>query len=258
MSGGKYSSARIPAARALGAPSVMHGTYTGAELERTSSRPGAYDALTIPSRIGGRLVTPIELHAEVNAPSPAPITTRAPVAAWAPLQEPVDVAPTPAAPCPPPLTQGRISLSTYHGRKGSAPALVIAALEVEGGHLTYSEIATRFNVPRTSVTAIFKSAMVKGALARHLIDGQHALSLPGYVPPPAQPAASIAPATPPASAPPLASFSEIAAAHALLEQRKATLSAWQRHVIALDKRLTLQSIQAYLQRLNPIAHIPAD
>lgn len=54
----RYTTARVPFARALGAPSVIAGRYDGAELQRNSTRPGAYDALAHPSRYGARLVTP--------------------------------------------------------------------------------------------------------------------------------------------------------------------------------------------------------
>ncbi|WP_447775682.1 hypothetical protein [Variovorax boronicumulans] len=50
----RYSTTRIPYARALGAPPVMGGTYDGADLARTSARPGAYDALQLPSLHNGR------------------------------------------------------------------------------------------------------------------------------------------------------------------------------------------------------------
>lgn len=54
MSAERYSTARVPFARALGAPSVMAGEYTGNELKPRSARPGAYDALSIPSLVNGR------------------------------------------------------------------------------------------------------------------------------------------------------------------------------------------------------------
>lgn len=54
MSAERYSTARVPYARALGAPSVMAGEYIGNELELRSARPGAYDALAIPSLVNGR------------------------------------------------------------------------------------------------------------------------------------------------------------------------------------------------------------
>lgn len=50
----RYTTTRVPYARATGAPPVMEGTYTGAELGRTCLRPGAYDAMAFPSLFNGR------------------------------------------------------------------------------------------------------------------------------------------------------------------------------------------------------------
>ena len=50
----RYTTTRIPYARPVGAPPVMAGTYDGADLARTSARPGAYDALQLPSLQNGR------------------------------------------------------------------------------------------------------------------------------------------------------------------------------------------------------------
>ena len=57
----------LPAAAGVAAPRhvhVPHEPYTGAELQRTSARPGAYAAADLPSRMGSRLLTPAEMRAE--------------------------------------------------------------------------------------------------------------------------------------------------------------------------------------------------
>lgn len=71
MSGAdRYTSARAPYARARGAPPVMDGTYTGDELKTRSARPGAYDALGLPSRMGDYLIHPPEDAAAAAAGEP--------------------------------------------------------------------------------------------------------------------------------------------------------------------------------------------
>lgn len=54
MTGHPYTVARMPMARAAGAPSVMAGVYTGAELQPYTGRPGALAAFALPSRVGRR------------------------------------------------------------------------------------------------------------------------------------------------------------------------------------------------------------
>jgi hypothetical protein len=44
-----YTNTRVPYARPHGAPSVMAGNYSGVELTHTCLRPGAYDAMALPS-----------------------------------------------------------------------------------------------------------------------------------------------------------------------------------------------------------------
>lgn len=54
----RYTTTRAPYARARGAPPVMDGHYTGDELKTRSARPGAYDAMALPSRMGDYLIHP--------------------------------------------------------------------------------------------------------------------------------------------------------------------------------------------------------
>jgi hypothetical protein len=221
------------------------GIYTGAELQHRSNRPGAYDAFAFPSLGACRTTT----AGRVAAAAPARATPRG-----------LAVTGSDAAPQliePRTLTQGRISLSAYRPHKGSAPALVIAALNVEGEHISYLQICERFGVNRHNVTAIFKSAIVKGALVRHRApDGQVLLSLPGYVyvppaPPEPEPAA-------PEPQPSVAKFSEVAAAHALLEQRKAELRLWRGRVAALEQHARFRSVIRDIHRFAyPTNYMPA-
>jgi hypothetical protein len=54
----RYNTTRIPYARATGAPPVMAGNNTCPELGRTCTRPGAYDAMALPSLVNGRRLAP--------------------------------------------------------------------------------------------------------------------------------------------------------------------------------------------------------
>lgn len=197
---------------------VSSEVYRGEELRRTSPRAGAYDAYALPSRIGSRQVTREQLHDELLAPlPPAPPMPMARSAARTADPLAVALAPPPEAPEPQPetvqppavvtrivkngqavqtLTTGRSgSLSAYRPREGSGPHQVLQHLQQHGGHLLYPEVCARFHIDQHSLTAIFKPALVRGALIRVQVAGRRALALPGYVPPP--PAAPPAPAAAP-------------------------------------------------------------
>lgn len=181
---------------------VPTGTYLGGELQRTSNRPGAYDAFDLPSKFGRQHVAP---GARPIASAPAMAERR--IAAVLPTGHaaPRQVSPelkslvTPAttsarAPRPLKPTPRGASLSPYVSHPGSTPTRVIAALQAEGGMLTYADISERFGVPPGSVTAVLKAALLKGALVRHVSHGQRVrLHLPGYLPPPEPTAAAPAP-----------------------------------------------------------------
>ncbi len=179
---------------------VSRGIYTGEDLRRSSPRQGAYDAYAIPSLIGGRLVTRDQQREELLAPlPPAPPMPAARGASRvaepepAPLGEPP--APPPPAPeplQPPPVVTyvNRVAERTvapaakpYSARGGSFPDLVLTHLREYGGHLFFSEVATRYGVQPTSITSIFKPAVSRGALIRVRVGKRMAFALPGYVPP---------------------------------------------------------------------------
>ncbi|MDP9891258.1 hypothetical protein J2W32_000355 [Variovorax boronicumulans] len=67
----RYTTTRMPYARANGAPPVMAGSYTCPELGRTCTRPGAYDAMALPSLQNGRQKFPAGLCAADNTEPPA-------------------------------------------------------------------------------------------------------------------------------------------------------------------------------------------
>ncbi|SIR00889.1 hypothetical protein [Pseudacidovorax sp. RU35E] len=78
---------------------VPTGTYTGEDLARQSARPGAYDAMSIPSRMGDRRLSRAEMRAELAAPLPAmPLPSRAVTSVAVP--EGATAAPIPLSPPP--------------------------------------------------------------------------------------------------------------------------------------------------------------
>lgn len=180
--------------KALPRGPVSSEIYMGDELRTTSSRPGAYDALQLPSLFNGRAVRRGELALEAAVqympppPAPAPALPVRVVSAGATVLR----KPRPLRD----LTQGRISLSGYEPHPGSGPALVIAQLRQTGGHMPYVEISRRFGIQKTSITAIFKSAIKKSALVRHIVAGKVSLALPDFVPPPEEPFVAPAPKLP--------------------------------------------------------------
>lgn len=153
------------------------GTYTGEELSVRSARPGAYDALKIPSVIGNRHVLP-GTPREPDAPRP-----RAPVELLHRTAPP----PPPAPPATSPQPWGRKGPKAYVPAVGGVPQLVIAALRAEGGHLSMSDVARRFGVKLTSVASILATPIENGALQRHLHRRRTYVSLPGYVLPTEEP-----------------------------------------------------------------------
>lgn len=180
--------------------------YNGAELHTRSSRPGAYDALALPSLFNGKTKVPDTALPPVTAP----YVPRAPEPA--PLLGPRDQGPLRT------LRPARVSISPYTARTGSAPARVLSHLRSVGGAITYVEIAARFNVPQGTITASFKPALKRGALVRHVINGHVALSLPGFTPPAPDPDPELLERT------------------ELLEHRKAELQQWHEYVQQLGQR----------------------
>lgn len=178
--------------------------YAGAELHTRSARPGAYDAMALPSLFNGKRSTPgmTLLQAPIAyvppAPAPAPLPA---VRQQSALRK---------------LTPGRVSITPYTARTGSAPARVLSHLRIHGGAITYPEIAAQFDIPQATITASFKPALKKGALVRHVVDGQVALSLPGFTPPAPDP--------------------ELLERAALLDQRQAELKKWHAYLQQLEQR----------------------
>ncbi|MFL9669017.1 hypothetical protein WIX39_018855 [Variovorax sp. AB1(2024)] len=186
----RYTTARVASARPLGAPSVMAGIYTGAELANSSARPGAYDALRLPSLVSGRKVTREQMHAEMLAPlppaPPMPTSYRDTHAAdpdvHALSEEIADPSPACEAVGHAAQSASPQASPAYRPREGSGPHRLLQHLQQHGGHLTYSEISERFDIPSHSLTAIFKPALTRGALIQLRVGDKRrrALALPSY------------------------------------------------------------------------------
>jgi hypothetical protein len=144
--------------------------YTGAELRQTSTRPGAYDALTLPSLFNGRRHAP----AAPGRLGPAPFANYVHTSGRADFLRAAAATRRFAAV---PARTG------YTPQLGSIPFQLLAHLRDKGGHLTYAEITQRFGCPASSITAVFKSAINAGVLVRHTINERAAFALPGYAPP---------------------------------------------------------------------------
>jgi hypothetical protein len=169
----RFTSARTPSARALGAPTFMEGEYTGAELGRTCLRPGAYDAYDLPSLATGKSPRAALVYPTRTVPQ---ALERARVATWAPLPEPACTEPEPEQ-----VTSTRPTI--YQPRRNSVAARVVAALKAEGGYLTHAQIEARFGIARTSIPNSFDAALRAGLLVRHVLPSrQVAFALPGHTP----------------------------------------------------------------------------
>ncbi|WP_183025647.1 hypothetical protein [Variovorax sp. UMC13] len=188
--------------------------YTGAELATRSPRPGAYDALALPSRMGDTQVPPG--GARVSLPS---MRERQPVA----LMHRVAPAPPPAPPQAaakrPPAAQltpaGRVA-AEWQPRANSVPSRVLTALRAPGApkYFTHREISDQFGLPLKQVLASFSTPIEKEVLQRVHVNGQHAISLPGFVPPAVAPAPAKVAAAPDPSASKTAAELQRISAHA--------------------------------------------
>lgn len=155
----------------------MTGVYMGEHLSMRSSRPGAYDALALPSLFSGQKRDP----AAPKAIAPKPVPPEQPLSNLSvpPLATPVARQTGPAREFP---TVHR-EKQPYRPHQGSVPYKVIEHLRAFGGFLNHFEISEKFGIPRTNVTAVFKPAIKGGALIRHVVDGHVVYALPDWQPP---------------------------------------------------------------------------
>lgn len=262
----RYTSARMPAARAVGAPSVMAGTYNGAELASRSSRPGAYDALSLPSLVNGERRPRGAPEPEAPAAVAPTVMMRAPAvqADAPPLPELVQADKVDAAPDYPRDRLGRRKIprqpgdGVYRPRQGSLPWRVIERLKTAPGKtiVTYREIETELGLPLTHITGTFSRAVSAGALQIVKVNGRSAFALPDHVaagaPAPAAPAAAVAVDAPPAVD---AETDGMDVQQALYELavRESAAQAWIVFVEILQLRLQILKLSASL----PFPALPA-
>lgn len=156
--------------------------YTGAELRNTSTRPGAYDAMAVPSLLNGRRVARSQPAAALTAWTPP---ARNPVHTSRLDQRiRIEVPERQAVAAPTPKPAPRVRDGSYLPNPGSVPSLVLAYLTEHGGHLTYVDVSERFGLPKSSVLAVLKKALDTRLLMRLTASGRSAFALPGYVAPP--------------------------------------------------------------------------
>jgi len=165
----------------------MEGLYTGAELSARSSRPGAYDAMKIPSLVNGRKRMP-------DAPGPTtgeciPPAPRVTVRAHVVISdaehtitqpEPISSAVGPVANALPVVQR----LPDYRPRAGSATFRALEALRgmPQHSYLTPNWAHRHLGVHPSCFHPIFKAAVDKKALVRAVIGRRAALALPGFDP----------------------------------------------------------------------------
>lgn len=166
--------------------SAMTGLYLGDELRTRSSRAGAYDAMALPSLIGGQKRDPLAPR-QPALPAPRDEAPLSPLAVK-PLKAPEPPRSGPQRAFP---TVNRVP-PPYRPHQGSTPGKVIDHLRAFGGFISHGEIAEKFDLTRNTITAVFKPAVKRGALVRQLVDGRAGFSLPGWE----APAALMAPPTP--------------------------------------------------------------
>jgi hypothetical protein len=158
----------VAAPRQPATPSV----YTGAELLTRSTRPGAYDAMAIPSLMNGRK------RLLGDRESVAPYMPREAA------EQPLNVSPRNTAAESTKLAREFPTVhhrgGEYRPHPGSTPAKVLDYLRAMGGFISHTEICQRFNIKRSSITAAFKPALKRGVLVRQVVGGYTGFSLPGW------------------------------------------------------------------------------
>lgn len=157
--------------------SAMTGVYLGEELRARCSRPGAYDAMALPSLMGGQKRDPLAPRSA--APRVPRAETKLSPHAVTPLSQTAFKKSGPVREFP---TVHRVP-GEYRPRPGSAPSKVIDHLRAFGGFISHAEIAERFDVVRNAITAIFKPALERGVLMKQVVGGYVGFSLPGWTAP---------------------------------------------------------------------------
>lgn len=167
----RYTTSRIPYARPFGLPQPT-AIYDGADLAPRSLRPGAYDAMRLPSLFNGRPSLPPAPLAPVPQTRPS-VTTRARICVWAPLVDSDAVQEEPLQ--APPELAPIVGVDGYTPRAGSLAEAVIQDLRTmpTGVAYTYDEVQAIFCVASSSVSAALARCIEAGLLVR-VKKGKHA------------------------------------------------------------------------------------
>ena len=145
-----YTTARVPHARALGAPSKMAGSYKGLELQMGTTRPGAYDALKLPSRMGEVRTTPGERPKAITPPIEPAVVPHAGELLHRTAPAGVPRGPTVRTP--------------YMPRPGSLAQRVISYLEEHGGRISPLLVSTAMGVEYFNVHNMLRTPVAHGLL----------------------------------------------------------------------------------------------
>lgn len=186
----RYTTSRIPFARPAGVEHPREA-YDGADLAPRCTRPGAYDALRLPSMFNGRSAHPVEPKAPPPAP-PIRITQRARISVSQAVEPAAEAEVLHAPPQPAPLPQGG-----YLPARGSRAARVLADLRLLPvlTPFTGAEIEDRFGISRDLVHGTLAMCVKHGLLVKLKKGASVAYAVPA-----AAPRSSLPPHEPPALA----------------------------------------------------------
>lgn len=158
----RYATQRVPYARPAG---VVHPVeiYDGADLAATCPRPGAYDAMKLPSRLNGRTTTP-PAPAQTIVP-PRAVTSRARISVSEATDQPQA---TDEGFHTPPELAPIVGKQGYRPRAGSLAESVIHDLRTMPAGVAYTrdEIEAIFSVSRLSVATCLERCLEAGLLVR--------------------------------------------------------------------------------------------
>ncbi len=180
-------------------------TYTGEELNRAPTRPGATDALRIPSLLNGKRVEREDLRRMITAPVPAYVppepaaASPAPVAPTRPLNftfssGSVDAIKAenanrrfravPAARKPAPVKAPPRMPDEYRPRPTSIVGQCLARLRDGRGFMLFAEIDHLLGTTQQNRRQVFNDALKAGLIKRLRVGSKGAYALPDFILPP--------------------------------------------------------------------------
>jgi len=181
----RYTTSRIPYARPFGLPQPT-AIYDGADLAPRSLRPGAYDAMRLPSVFNGRPSVPPAPPAPVPQTRPS-VTARARICVWAPPVEDVAAQEEPLQ--APPQLAPIVGVDGHTPRAGSLAEAVIQDLRTMPAGVAYTcdEVEAIFSVASSSVTTSLARCVEAGLIVRVKKGRRAAFALPAIQAAPSSP-----------------------------------------------------------------------